>query len=152
VAVLVGYALSGERTLQAYYDRLAAFATPFMALFERHELPHRATLSRFLAAVDRSCPEALRALFASSSCTQGWTHETIGGVWDRQACRYLVIDVDATRAAARQRALPASEQLPACRRRLDAVCGPGYRGRRRGEVVRTRTTALQMHTRQWLGT
>ena len=26
------------------------------------------------------------------------------------------------------------------------------RGRKRGEVVRTRTTALQMHTRQWVGT
>jgi len=33
-----------------------------------------------------------------------------------------------------------------------AVCAPGYRGRKRGEVVRTRTTALQMHTRQWVGT
>src|SRR5260221_126922 len=35
---------------------------------------------------------------------------------------------------------------------LDAVCAPGYTGRKRGEVVRTRTTALQMHTRQWIGT
>ncbi len=35
---------------------------------------------------------------------------------------------------------------------LDAVCAPGYTGRKRGEVVRTRTTALQMHTRQWVGT
>ncbi len=42
--------------------------------------------------------------------------------------------------------------MPAARRRLDAVCAPGYRGRKRGEVVRTRTTALQMHTRQWVGT
>jgi hypothetical protein len=33
-----------------------------------------------------------------------------------------------------------------------AVCAPGYRGRKRGEVVRTRTTALQIHTRQWIGT
>jgi hypothetical protein len=33
-----------------------------------------------------------------------------------------------------------------------AVCAPGYRGRKRGEVLRTRTTALQMHTRQWVGT
>jgi len=33
-----------------------------------------------------------------------------------------------------------------------AVCAPGYRGRKRGEVVRTRTTALRMHTRQWVGT
>jgi len=33
-----------------------------------------------------------------------------------------------------------------------AVCAPGYTGRKRGEVVRTRTTVLQMHTRQWIGT
>jgi hypothetical protein len=64
----------------------------------------------------------------------------------------MVFDVDATRQAARQRALPCDPALPAARRRLDAVCAPGYRGRKRGEVVRTRTTALQMHTRQWVGT
>src|SRR5713226_5562046 len=33
-----------------------------------------------------------------------------------------------------------------------AVCAPGYTGRKRGEVVRTRTTLLQAHTHQWLGT
>jgi hypothetical protein len=33
-----------------------------------------------------------------------------------------------------------------------AVCAPGFTGRKRGEVVRTRTVALQMHTRQWIGT
>jgi hypothetical protein len=35
---------------------------------------------------------------------------------------------------------------------LAAVCAPGYTGRKRGEVVRTRTTVLQIHTRQWIGT
>jgi hypothetical protein len=100
LAVLVGYALSGERTVHAYYDRLTTFATPFMALFERRELPHRATLSRFLAAVDTSCLQAWRTLCAASS-TVGWTSERIGGVWDRQGQRYVVIDVDATREAAR---------------------------------------------------
>src|SRR5438270_786299 len=64
----------------------------------------------------------------------------------------LVFDVDATRQAARQRALPCPPELPAAQRRLDAVCAPGYTGRKRGEVVRTRPTALQMHTRQWIGT
>ena len=29
---------------------------------------------------------------------------------------------------------------------------PFYTGRKRGEVVRTRTTVLQAHTSQWLGT
>jgi len=75
-----------------------------------------------------------------------------GGIFDRQGRRYIVFDVDATRQAARQRALPCDPTLPLAKRRLDAVCAPGYKGRKRGEVVRTRTTALQMHTRQWVGT
>jgi hypothetical protein len=109
-------------------------------------------LSRFLADVDRPCLEAFRRLFEQFSFSEGWTAETIGGIFDRQGRRYNVFDVDATRQAARQRALPCDATLPPARRRLDAVCAPGYKGRRRGEVVRTRTTALQMHTRQWIGT
>ncbi len=52
----------------------------------------------------------------------------------------------------RLRALPCGAELPPAKRRLDAVCAAGYRGRKRGEVVRTRTTVLQLHTRQWVGT
>jgi Transposase DDE domain len=123
-----------------------------MALFGRNRLPHRATLSRFLADVDRPCLEAFRTLFEQQSFAEGWTAETIGGIFDRQGRRSIVFDVDATRQAARQRALPCDPMLPPARRRLNAVCAPGYTGRKRGEVVRTRTTALQMHTRQWVGT
>jgi hypothetical protein len=36
-------------------------------------------------------------------------------------------------------------------RRLDEVCAPGYRGRKRGQVVRTRTAVSQAHSYQWLG-
>jgi hypothetical protein len=78
LALLFGYALSGERTLQAFFDRLHPFAEPFMALFERGTLPHRSTLSRFLAAIDSSCLEALRTVFSTSSLVWGWTQETIG--------------------------------------------------------------------------
>jgi hypothetical protein len=49
LAVLFGYAISGERTLEEFYQRLQPFAVPFMALFERDQLPSRAALSRFLA-------------------------------------------------------------------------------------------------------
>src|SRR5204862_7778941 len=59
VAVLIGYALSGERTLQTFYERLQPFAAPFMALFGREQLPHRSSLSRFLASLDHSAVEAL---------------------------------------------------------------------------------------------
>ncbi len=152
LALLVGYALSGERTLFDFFERVTPFETTFMALFGRECLPHRSSLSRFLAAVDRPCLEAFRVLFQQYGFADGWTAETIGGLWDRQGHRHIVFDVDATRQAARQRALPCGPELPPIRRRLDAVCSPGYKGRKRGEVVRTRTTALQMHTRQWIGT
>jgi len=38
LAVLFGYALSGERTLEAFYERLHPFAAAFMALFGRERL------------------------------------------------------------------------------------------------------------------
>jgi hypothetical protein len=59
---LVGYAISGERRLPDFFERVAPFETAFMALFERQCLPHRSGLSRFLADVDRPCLEAFRAL------------------------------------------------------------------------------------------
>ena len=36
-----------ERTLEEFYQRLQPFAIPFMALFDRDQLPARSTLSRF---------------------------------------------------------------------------------------------------------
>src|SRR5215469_6935645 len=75
-----------------------------------------------------------------------------GGLWDRMGREWLVFDVDGTREAARQRALPQTPDRPVAQRRLRPLCAPGYLGRKRGEVVRTRTTVLQAHTYQWLGT
>ncbi|GCE07804.1 hypothetical protein KDAU_51330 [Dictyobacter aurantiacus] len=39
LAVLFGYAISGERTLEAFYEAVHPFAIPFMALFGRASLP-----------------------------------------------------------------------------------------------------------------
>lgn len=143
---------SGEPTLAAFFERLAPFARPFMALFGREHLPHRATLSRFLADMDESCLKALRALFEQDFFQHGFSQEQVGGLSDREGQRLVIVDVDATRQAARQRALRTCPELPAPRRRLEQVCAPGYPGRKRGEVVRTRTTVLQAHTQQWMGT
>ncbi len=153
-AVLIGYALSGEATLEMFYEHLLPFASPFMALFGRKLLPHRSTLSRFLAALDQTTVEALRTLFREDLVSRPLVQEGSqrGGLWDRQGTHWLVFDVDGTRAAVRQRALPHTSDLPAAHRRFEEVCAPGYLGRKRGEVVRTRTTILQSHTHQWLGT
>ena len=150
--MLIGYAISGEPTLKAYHERLQPFATAFMALFGRHELPHRATLSRFLAALDEPFVEALRTVFLHDALARLGPEVNVGGLWDRQATRWTLFDIDGTRQAARQRALPQGPDLPPPQRRLSAVCAPGYMGHKRGEVVRTRTTLLQAHTHQWLFT
>ena len=151
VAVLIGYMVSGEPTLLAFYERLLPFAEPFMALFGRNQLPHRSTLSRFLAALDQPTVEALRALFQKDLLARS-SFPSPGGLFDRTGAPWLVVDVDGTRQVARQRALPQTEALPASHRRFDQVCAPGYQGRKRGEAVRTRTVLLQVHTHQFLGT
>ncbi len=130
LAVLFGYAISGERTLEAFYEHLHPWACAFMALFGRDRLPARSTLSRFLAALTAEPVEALRTLFLSDLLARPLVkEEQAGGLWDR-AC---------------------TPELPPAQRRLRPLCAPGYTGRKRGEVVRTRTTILQAHSHQWLG-
>src|SRR6266446_7714588 len=74
-----------------------------------------------------------------------------GELVDRAGRDRVVFDIDGTREAARQRALPKTPELPAPQRRLGELCAPGYTGRKRGEIVRTRTVISQAHTSQWLG-
>jgi hypothetical protein len=147
LAVLFGYAISGERTLEEFYESLQPFAIPFMALFERNQLPSRSALSRFLAALTEAPVEALRTLFLDDLLARQLTPDKqTGGLVDRAGNTWIVFDIDGTREAARQRALPQGDDLPPAFRRLDDVCAPGYRGRKRGEVVRTRTTGSQAHS------
>jgi len=154
VVVLIGYRLSAEPTLEAFYQRLQPFRTPFMALFGREQLPSRSALSRFLKALDQPPVEHLRTLFQEDllarPLTEGGQQAT--GLQDRCGRPWQVFDGDATRQAARQRALPATWDLPPASRRMDAVCTKGYMGRKRGEVVRTRMTLLLAHTQQWFAT
>src|SRR3989441_7091550 len=152
LAVLFGYAISGEQTLEAFYEQLLPFAQPFMALFDRENLPSRSALSRFLASLTWTATEALRTLFLADLLARPVDKERhTGQLVHRAGNERVVFNIDGTREAARQRALPKTEELPAAQRRLGEVCAPGYTGRKRGEVVRTRTVVSQAHSYQWLG-
>jgi len=48
LALLIGYAISGERRLPDFFERGEPFEAAFMALFGRRCLPHRSSLSRAL--------------------------------------------------------------------------------------------------------
>src|SRR5262249_10463003 len=94
VVVLLGYAVSGERTLEEFYERLEPFGPVFMSLFERADLPSRSALSRYLSALDQAAVEALRTLFQEDlgACRSLGR----GGLSDRQGMHWVIIDVDAT--------------------------------------------------------
>lgn len=121
-------------------------------MFDRDHLPARSTLSRFLTALTQEPVEALRSLFLTDLLSRPLSKErATGDLVDREGSTRVVFEIDGTREAARQRALPQTEDLPAAYRRLDDVCAPGYTGRKRGEVVRPRTVVSQAHSYQWLG-
>ncbi len=123
LAVLFGYAISGERTLEAFYEQLLPLAQPFMALFDRERLPSRSALSRFLASLTWTATEALRTLFLADLLARPVDKERHTGLLvDRAGNQHVVFDIDGTREAARQRALPKTEELPAPQRRLGEVC------------------------------
>jgi len=84
-----------------------------MALFDRDRLPARSTLSRFLAALPEAPVEALRTLFLDDQLARPLTPDKqTGGLVDRAGNTWVVIDIDGTREAARQRALPQTDDLP----------------------------------------
>lgn len=130
VAMLLGYASSGERSVEAYAERVQAFGTVLMGLFERAEMPHRTTLSRFLAAVEAATVEALRSLCMADLLARPLTGEGPGWLKDRNGQVWQLFDVDGTRQAGRQRAVPQTADLPEVQRRLAKVCRAGYLGRR----------------------
>src|SRR5260370_18195194 len=152
LAVLFGYAISGERSVEGFYEQLLPTPQPFMALLDRERLPSRSALSRFLASLTWAATEALRTLFLADLLARPLDKERhTGKLVDRAGNEQVVFDIDGTRQAARQRALPKTEELPPAQRRLNQVCAPGYTGRKRGEVVRTRTVVSQAHSYHWLG-
>src|SRR5258708_38076494 len=108
------------------------------------------SLAFWLPSVKRrwSCCGAFFKKISSSACPP---FTSPGGLSDRLGNHWLVVDVDATRQAARQRALPQLKSLPAAHRRLNRVCRPAYLGRKRGRVGRSRTTVLEAPTHQGIG-
>lgn len=95
--------------------------------------------------------EELGMILFADLLEHGVGGNALGGVYDRLGQRRLVFDIDGTRQAGRQRALVQGPEHPPPRRRLGQSCAPGYRGRKRGEVVRNRSIVQQAHSHEWLG-
>jgi hypothetical protein len=96
VAVLLGYASSGERTLEAFYERLQPFAPAFMALFGRNRLPARSSaLPLSCGAGSSSCRGVANAVsrrsggsLSGAGGATGWAVGSTGNPLARLRCRW----------------------------------------------------------------
>ena len=132
LAVLLGYARSFERSLEEFYERLLPFAQPFMALFDREKLPSRSALSRFLASMSLEATETLRTpVFPQSDTAVPLLIEQETPAWSL-ALMGRGLPLGNGRGVRQRNCLHHSV---ACIRSVP----PFYTGRKRGEVVRTRT-------------
>ena len=153
LAVLFGYEILGERTLEAFYERLLPLAQPVMALFEPERLPCRWALSRFLASLTWEATEALRVLFLADLLARPLDQEPdTGTLVDRAGNEHVVFDSDGTREAARQRGLPKTEELPAPQPRLNKVCAAFlHRAQAWGGRRYAHRRLSLAHSSHWLG-
>jgi hypothetical protein len=88
-----------------------------MAQYERDRLPSRSARSRFLAALTQAPVDALRTLFLDDLESRPLSSDKqTRGLLDRAGQIWVVFDIDGMREAARQRALPQTEELspPSC--------------------------------------
>jgi len=148
--LLLSYAISNERSLEQFSKNIKAFASAITVMWNRKNLPSTSALSRFLYDIKESAVVELRKVLFEDLITNGIGLKSLGGLYDHRGKRNIVFDVDATKAVARQRSLPTSRQYPELKRRRSSY-KIGYKGRKRGEVVRSRTTVQQSHTNEWLG-
>jgi hypothetical protein len=152
VLLLNSYAVSGEKTLADFFKSIAPVREVMMGLWGRARCPSASSLSRFLAAVGSAAVGGLREMFERDIGRNGVGVMEGIGMFDRAEDHYMVIDVDGTVSAARQRSLVKDRShYPPVRRRSDKACAPGYKGRKRGEVSRTRSTIAVAQTSEWLG-
>lgn len=152
VLLLLAYAVSGVSTLKELWIQLKPVESIVLSAWQRQQCPVASTVSRFLSAIEVPTVEQLRTLFAADLLEHGFDCDHKGGIQDRTGERYWVFDVDGTHQVARQRSVTGQVNYPIVRRRSQAAVLPGYRGRKRGEGVRSRSAVGQAHTTEWLGT
>lgn len=83
VLLLLGYAVSGLDTLEAFFEQLKSVQAIVMSVWQRQRCPVASTLSRFLGDIEPSALEQLRCLFETDLLEHGFNSTHRGGLVDR---------------------------------------------------------------------
>lgn len=121
------------------------------ALAGRKKLVSPSSLSRALDAVELGLlrPSASWLLAELPGLDEVLKHPAVQ-TYDTLGAGWHVFDVDPTVKALRHRALPVAEDLPEPARRSEDTAAPGYKGRKRGDVVFRQATVQHAGSGGWL--
>lgn len=137
--------------IRTFAKRVSKDGQKLAALAGRASWPTSSSISRALKSISLEKAQEftqwlLNETYDSSHvihCPEAISTDTLGQRWH-------LFDYDPTVTAIRQRSLPQGEDLPEPRRRCTELAGPGYPGRKRGEVQYTRTPLQHAGSSLWL--
>jgi hypothetical protein len=149
--VLLFFTTGARRGLRGFWDRLRPHVLKLAALAGRRSLPSPASVSRALEGVEFELirPVAPLLLWEMPGIDPVMLHPS-AQTYNALGQGVHVFDLDPTVTTLRQRALPASEDLPEPRRRSEQTGAPGHRGRKRGELVFRRVTVQHAGSAAWV--
>jgi hypothetical protein len=138
--------------LKKFWETVArGHAEALGALAGRDRLMSPSSMSRALGAVEI---EALRPMTDTLLHTVAEVDEVLRHPavqsYDALGNGWHVFDIDPTVTALRHRALPVGDELPEPVRRSEELAKPGYKGRKRGDVVLRRSTVGHAGSSLWL--
>lgn len=151
VLITLAYVCGHETSWSQLYRRLSDEKVTLSSLWARETLPSHSALSRFHDQITPESLATLQSLLFDDLLQRGIPKDSFGGLYSRLGNFFLMFDIDGTRQVMRKRSLISNAYYPPPQRRTRKLALPGYRGRKRGELVRTRTTLQQAHTQEWLG-
>jgi len=151
VALFLFFTTGATTGFKSFWAAAGRHSLALAALASRRSLASPASVSRALDAVEPSLlrpvgPWLLRALADVDEVLRhpsAQTRDALGVPWH-------VFDVDPTVRALRHRALPAGDDLPEVLRRSEDTGKPGYKGRKRGDMVFRRATAQHRGSSLWV--
>lgn len=146
------YFASGAKSgIKKFWQLAGPHSKRIAALCGRKKLASPASVSRALSAVELELlrPVADQLLMASADCDAVLRHpavqalDTLGDAWH-------LFGLDPTVTTLRHRALPVGDDLPEVRRTSEDTGVPGYRGRKRGDIVFRRATVQHSGSGLWV--
>jgi len=144
------FASEAKTGVKAFWKQAGPYSKRIGALAGRDGLASSSSLSRALAAVELDLlrPVADTLLLTPADCDQVLRHPAVL-TYDTFGAGWHCFDFDPTVTTLRHRALPVGDDLPAPRRISENTGLPGYKGRKRGDIVFRRPTVQHTGSGLW---